>query len=151
MKAHSRTTQGNVEFEGTAEEYAEVILLHGGSLDGAPESRADLIRRILRRMDVSDGQKLLYKALYDAGDQGLSYPDLTAAVRTPADDPEKKPEDKLNGILGGLGRRINATEGIEGEPGVELLFDVQRANGVWHYRMRSEFREVLDSEGFDWL
>ncbi len=102
------------------------------------------IKRVLTRIRIPRGQKQLYKALYDASEKGLSATDLASQMNRKGD---------LPGILGALGGRINYTPGIEGKPGVELLFNMEQREGVWHYTMKPELRQTLENLNPppDWL
>lgn len=96
-----------------------------------------MIRRVLTRIPIPRGQLMLYKALYEAGRRGLTTTEL-------ADRILRKNRDELAGILGALGHRINGTDGIESECGIELLFDVDKSNGETHYHMRPVLRHEID-------
>jgi uncharacterized protein with ParB-like and HNH nuclease domain len=97
------------------------------------------LRWMLSRRVVSCGQKAVYEALYDAGDAGLSGEQLAKAVnRTP---------QQLAGVLGGMGTRINKTEGLEDGKGINHIFDLWEENGDLFYRLKPEFRAVLKDEG----
>lgn len=112
---------------------------------GEPLTTPRLIRRVLRRHHVPPGQRALYRALHDAGDDGLAFAALAAAAG-------RSPEE-LSGVLGGLGRRINATRGIETlpePPGVSLFFEQKASappDGGWGWAMRPELRAALDELG----
>ncbi len=104
------------------------------------EVSVDAVRRMLTRRPVPDGQRVLYRALYQAGDQGLSRSDLAVAMN--------RSKLQLSGVLGALGRRINRTEGLEGKEGILIVFDASMlGDGDWHYRMRPVLREALEAEG----
>ena len=105
---------------------------------------AESILLILTRMPpVPLGQKQLYKALYNAGDRGLTAKALTKRMGR---------EGHFAGIMGALGTRVNYTKGIEGKPGVTLLFDIQQVeDGQLHYRMKPELRKALETLNPDWL
>ena len=107
-----------------------------GLMDGPPAGTADepisaarLVRRVLRRHRIPPTQRAVYQALYEAGDDGLEFAALAAATG--------RSTEELSGVLGGLGRRINATHGIETlpePPGVNLLFDYKATappGGAW--------------------
>jgi len=97
------------------------------------------IRRMLTRISISRGQQALYKALYQASEQGLSAAELATAMG--------RSRSQFAGVLGALGRRINGTEGLEGKGGIEVVLDISATDdGDWHYRMRSILREALEAE-----
>lgn len=116
---------------------------------GEPLSEARLVRRVLKRHRVPPTQRALYKALYEAGDEGLDFSTLAATIGHSTEE--------LSGILGGLGRRVNATPGIESlpePPGVTLLFDYRESappGGSWGWAMRPQTRAVLEAVGPPWL
>jgi hypothetical protein len=98
------------------------------------------VRRMLTRRPIPEGQRVLYKALFEAGDEGLSRCDLARATN--------RSKHGLAGVLGALGHRINGTEGLEGKGGIEAVIDVSMSDeGDWHYRMRPVLREALKAEG----
>lgn len=104
------------------------------------EVTVDDIRRMLTRIPISYGQRTIYKALYAAGDQGLSSSGLAAAL-----DGSRA---QLSGVLGALGRRVNGTEGLEGKGGTGLILEISLLDdGDWCYRMRQVLREALEAEG----
>jgi hypothetical protein len=85
------------------------------------------------------GQRVLYKALYQAGEEGLCREELAIAVG--------RTRHQLSGILGALGRRINTTKGLEGKGGIEVVIETSRTTGGgWRYRMRPILREALEAE-----
>lgn len=105
-------------------------------------------RRLLTRLPIPRGQQQIYKALYQAGDKGLTARELEERIG--------RRRSELPGIMGALGRRINSTPGI-GEakkPGIALLFDIAKLNngaGEWHYRMTAMLREALEGLNPEWL
>lgn len=123
--------------------------LGGMSEEGREQSRQRLVRRVLRRHRIPPAQLALYRALYEAGDDGLDFNSLAATIDRSAEE--------LSGVLGGLGRRINATPGIGAlpePPGVTLLFEQKESappSGGWGWAMRSELRAALEEMGLPWL
>jgi hypothetical protein len=104
------------------------------------EATVGQVRRVLTRIPIPYGQRTLYKALYEAGDEGLSKSDLAATMNRSAHE--------LAGVLGALGRRVNSTEGLEGKGGIEAVLEVSKLeDGDWHYRMLPVLREALEIEG----
>jgi hypothetical protein len=140
-----------LNFVGTAEEFATVAHLFAQSrtdlvtpaeravstTSSADDTTSEIIRRVLRRRQIPDGQRALYKALYAAGDRNVSQTELAAAMG--------RTEQELSGVLGALGNRVNGTEGSE-EQGVELLLYRNMMDGEMHYRLRPEVFEVLRRE-----
>jgi hypothetical protein len=108
-----------------------------------------VVRRVLKRHRVPPAQRALYKALYEAGDDGLDFATLAATIG--------RSTEELSGVLGGLGRRVNATPGVDTlpeTPGVELLFEHKESappNGTWGWAMKAELREVLLQLKPEWL
>lgn len=102
--------------------------------------------QVLTRLSVPSNQQLLYKALYDAGENGLVYGDLLQKL--------DRSTGELAGILGALGRRINNTPGYgkSAKPGTGMIMSWERLpNGEWGYKMRPEFRAVLIRLSPSWL
>ena len=100
----------------------------------------ELMKRVLTRLDVPAGQRDLFKALYAAGDAGLSAGELSRAIgRTPSE---------LAGVLGALGHRVQRTEGVPpGKPlGILLLVEIREQDKEWRYWLRPAFRKVLESD-----
>ena len=120
----------------------------GGHHDERDHSPQRLMRRVLRRHRIPPAQRALYRALYEAGDEGLDFNSLAAAVG--------RSTEELSGVLGGLGRRINATPGIgtlPEPPGVTLLFEQKPSappGGGWGWAMRPELRAALEEMGLPW-
>jgi hypothetical protein len=97
------------------------------------------VRYMLTRRLIPEGQKVLYQALYSAGDKGLSNSDLTVRLG--------RTRLQLAGILGALGARINNTPGLENMGGILAIFEVaELSNGDYLYRMRPVLREALELE-----
>jgi hypothetical protein len=121
----------------------------GGAGDGGHELTPQrLVRRVLRRHRIPPTQRALYRALYEAGDDGLDFVSLAAAVG--------RSVEEMSGVLGGLGRRVNATPGVgtlAEPPGVGLLFEQKPSAppaGGWGWAMRPETRVALEEMGLPW-
>lgn len=120
-----------------------------GSAPSEPVSEEQLIRRVIRRHRVPPGQRALYTTLLEAGEEGLDFATLAARMG--------RSTEELSGVLGALGRRINATPGIESlpePPGVALLFNYKESappKGEWGWAMKPVLREVLERGDFRWL
>ncbi len=121
----------------------------GGAGDGGHELTPQrLVRRVLRRHRIPPTQRALYRALYEAGDDGLDFASLAAAVG--------RSVEEMSGVLGGLGRRVNATPGVgtlAEPPGVGLLFEQKPSAppaGGWGWAMRPETRVALEEMGLPW-
>ena len=102
--------------------------------------RLSLIKRVLSRLPPSNGQRAVYRALYQAGDAGLTWPQLYEGTG--------RTNREMMGTLGTLGRRINETDGAErfGWPGIGLLLDIRRVDGDLCYRLQPFFRRALDED-----
>ncbi len=104
-------------------------------------------KRVLTRRAVSRGQKQLYKALYDAGDAGLTNDEMVRIMG-------RRDRQDLVGILGALGGRVNNTPGYgrAARPGIEMLLIIESAPGEqWRYYLRPETRETLEELNPPWL
>lgn len=106
-----------------------------------------LIRDIIERQPkLPNGQKALYNALFSAAEDGLDYSTLAARM--------ERTEKQLSGILGALGRRVNNTKGIEGEPGILFFLTYKNSappNGKWGWAMSPELKQVLENGNYSWL
>lgn len=104
------------------------------------ESDLELMTRVLTRIPVPWGQRQLFRALYDAGENGLTGAELAELMG-------RRP-DQLAGVLGALGHRINRTAArTDGRVvGTDLILRWEQRNGEWTLRLRPEFREVLESD-----
>ena len=109
-----------------------------------PSSEA-LALILTRNGGSSYGQKAVYRALYAAGDSGLTYSKLASEIG--------RTEPQLNGVLGALGNRVNGTNGINGTPGITCLVQIWREapGGEWQYRLLDQFRELLEQSEFKHL
>ena len=138
-------------------------LAEPAAADDEPLSAARLVRRVLRRLSfghlfaggrvlrrhrIPPTQRAVYRVLYEAGDDGLDFGALAAATG--------RTTEELSGVLGGLGRRVNATPGIETlaeAPAVNLLFEHRESappGGGWGWAMRPELRQALEDLGLPW-
>jgi hypothetical protein len=121
----------------------------GGAGEGGHELTPQrLVRRVLRRHRIPPTQRAVYRALYEADDDGLDFVSLAAAVG--------RSVEELSGVLGGLGRRVNATPGVGAlaePPGVTLFFEKKPSappGGGWGWAMRPETRVALEEMGLPW-
>ncbi len=109
----------------------------------APED----FQRLLTRIPVPEGQRQLYKALYDAGAKGLTHAELIAVMG-------RRDMQDLAGVLGALGRRVNGTPGYgeENQPGTNMVIDWEPLpEGKWRLRLKPEMRAVLEALSPAWL
>ncbi len=107
---------------------------------------SDGIWHVLTRIPIPGGQQKVYRALYDAHDQGLTAIELAQHIG--------RDVKELSGVLGALGTRINQTEGsgLAVKPGIALVFGMQKlANNQWQYRMLPELRAALEKLNPPWL
>jgi hypothetical protein len=103
-----------------------------------PGTPVDIVRRVLTRMEIPNGQQILFAALYESGEVGLTNTELSVKLG--------RTRHELVGILGALGRRINNTPGTDDDPGIGHLFDIEPSGYEWRYRMRPALREALEIE-----
>jgi hypothetical protein len=109
----------------------------------------EIIRRIIERNPpTQQSQKDLYKAFFDAGDKGLKISQIATALGIT--------REQVYGVLGALGRRINNTKGVEGKPGILLLFEIKRYDtnedsDNWGWALRTEVRSCLAKTNYVWL
>ena len=127
-------------FEATKRDKATV----GTEVEGpTPED----YHRLLTRRPVPLGQRQLYKALYDAGETGLTHAELVEAMR-------RRDTRDLGGVLGALGRRINATPGYgkKERPGGYMALSWELLDdGQWRLRLLPEMRTALEALNPDWF
>lgn len=102
---------------------------------------------IERNPPIPPGQKVLYKALYTAGNNGLTIPQLAVAM--------ERTESQIYGALGALGRQINNTQGVEGTPGINYILEYFNnvgpgADSSRGWRIRPEMRQALKTGGYSW-
>ncbi len=101
------------------------------------EQRIQLIATVITRLPLTLNQICLFKALYQVGDYWVSKSELAYRMQ--------EHEVIVDKILGGLGKRINDTEGI-GQPydGYGLLMAWETYHDELHYRILPELRTVID-------
>lgn len=102
--------------------------------------------RLLTRRPIPRGQRQLYKALYDAGEVGLSHAELAETIGRDA--------GAVRGILGALGRRANKTPGYgqDQKPGSAMALSWEELdNGQWRLNLLPEMRSALEILDPDWL
>jgi len=103
------------------------------------EITIDAVRLLLTRIRVPKGQIALYKALYDAGENGLTNTELVKIMG--------KTRQSLAGVLGALGNRINNTPGFESEGNINAVFEIITASYDDNlYTMRPILKEALEIE-----
>ena len=102
---------------------------------------------VLTRRPVPRGQQQLYKALYDAGDVGLTQDELIEVMG-------RRDRYDLAGVMGALGRRVNNTPGYSQEktPGMGMALTwEQTRDGQWRYCLRPGMRRALRELNPSWL
>jgi hypothetical protein len=146
-----KATVEGVEIEGTPSEIAEFIAIAKSQDIGvsaiAPEAgpeQADLddnpisqrfAYRALRRLPLSDAQKGLLRALRNRLPNWMLSSELKAELNCSA--------TQLGGILGGLGRRVSATNGFKSGLSLwECKWDEDE--GQWAYRLPANVTAALD-------
>ncbi|MGI6206654.1 MAG: hypothetical protein ACOYEW_00460 [Anaerolineae bacterium] len=148
-----------VEFEGTPEEYAQFLAIRGQPRSGEAEQHpvdevaekgADrstalvrFLQDVLNRRELGENYKQLLASLYEAGDAGLLRRDLVQKLGLS--------DSQLSGILGALGRRIEATPGVDtagrpGRTGTGHMMESDKVGGIWRYRLIPEAREAIEKE-----
>jgi CBS domain-containing protein len=114
---------------------------------GPDEPAHDDYLRVLTHIPVPRGQQQLYKALYDAGDEGLTHDELVEAMG-------RRDLQDLSGVLGALGRRISGVPGYgqARRPGVEMVIARETAaDGPQRLRLVPEMRAALEELDPGWL
>jgi hypothetical protein len=102
------------------------------------EDLVKLMQSVIARTFIPLGQVLLYKALYEAGEEGVRRGELHEKMDLA--------RDQISGVLGGLGRRVNYTSAVGAEkPGSELLIRWGRVGGKMRYFLRPEAREAIEA------
>ena len=99
-------------------------------------------RIIERNPELSPVHQTLFRFLYNAGDGGLTYEDISNQMG--------KTVEELTGIFGALAKRINNTAGVDGNDGVYLMFEGNRDSMDWGWCMRPELREVIQESDYPW-
>jgi hypothetical protein len=121
--------------------------IEGASAGGPDEPTREDYRRVLTHIPVPRGQQQLYKALYDAGDEGLTHDELVVVMG-------RRDRRDLSGVLGALGRRISGIPGY-GEarrPGVEMVIAYEPlADGQHRLRLVPGMRAALEELEPAWL
>jgi hypothetical protein len=117
------------------------------SAGGPSEPAHEDYVRVLTHIPVPRGQQQLYKALYDAGDEGLTHDELVEAMG-------RRDRQDLSGVLGALGHRISGVPGY-GEarrPGVEMVISYEQlADGQQRLRLVPGMRRALEELDPGWL
>jgi uncharacterized protein with ParB-like and HNH nuclease domain/predicted transport protein len=120
----------------------------GAGSDGVGGVALEDVRRMLTRIEIPDGQRALYEALYDAEGRWLTMSELADAM--------ERELSELPGLLGALGRRINETPGLRRDEndnlrGIGAVLDGESPStsgtGDWMYRMKPVLRAALEAEG----
>lgn len=119
----------------------------GAAKTSAEEPTFEDYHRLLTRRRVPRGQRQLYKALYDAGDAGLTHAELVEAMN-------RRDTRAIRGVLGALGRRANETPGYgqREKPGSGMAISWEELDdGQWRLRLLPEMRTALEVLDPDWL
>jgi len=109
-------------------------------MNAQPSDAANAVQRVLRNGPMPNGQRALLRALYEAGQAGLTGPELAAQL--------DRDEQQLGRLLARLGRRVRRTPGaaILQRPGITLMLDITPAEGQWRYKLRGAVRQALDAQ-----
>jgi hypothetical protein len=114
---------------------------------GPTEPTQEDYLRVLTHIPVPAGQQQLYRALYAAGDRGLTHEELVEAMG-------RRDLQDLSGVLGALGHRISGVPGY-GEarrPGVEMVISYEQlADGQQRLRLEPEMCQALEKLNPGWL
>lgn len=97
----------------------------------------DVLVQVLTRREIPRGQITLLKELYNRDDEFVSSSELISRIRW--GDKERFP-----GVLGAFAGRINATEGVTGNPGIEVFLERKWIDSDLHYRLRPESKEAIE-------
>jgi len=139
-------------FDGTAEEFNEVAQSLSDATTASDISKGDMasgkdevvepkeaIRKMLKRISISNGQRAVYRALSEGE---MKYEDLLKKIG--------KTSGELAGVLGALGRRINNTKEIHqaGVPGsVTAVLHYRKENDELYLSLTKDAEQVLKEEG----
>lgn len=97
------------------------------------------VRRMLTRIPVPNGQILLYRALLEVGNTGITGGELAKQLN--------RTRSQLAGILGALGVRINNTKGLENKGGLETIITIQQLKGgEYLYKLKPVLKRALEEE-----
>lgn len=116
-------------------------------IDNQTGDNIQTIQRILERSpSIPRGQIDLYRVLYLAGEAGLKMEDIAVQMG--------RTRREFSGVLGALGRRINHTAGVEGDPGVNYLLrwvtDVNGEIGTYGWSLSDKLRQVIKNNTYWW-
>lgn len=105
----------------------------------ANNTQVNKLRKMITRRRVPQGQLDLFQIVYQSGDDGISWSELVNKMN--------RTRKQMSGVLGALGVRINFTEGLDDDEGINHVFDIWEIEGEWYYRMKPEFKEAIEQEG----
>jgi CBS domain-containing protein len=114
---------------------------------GPDEPTHDDYLVVLTHIPVPPGQQQLYKALYDAGDDGLTHDQLVETMG-------RRDRQDLSGVLGALGHRISGVPGYgqTRRPGVKMVIAYEQLpDGQQRVRLVPEMRKALEELNPGWL
>jgi predicted transcriptional regulator len=116
-----------------------------------PESKQDQptledFKRLLTRRHLPDGQRQLYRALYHAGEDGLSRDELVELMG-------RRDRNELAGVIGALGTRVNYTPGYGKtyKPGVGMAIVFRKTMDGTRLSLAPGLRAALEELGPAWL
>lgn len=115
--------------------------------EGGKRPTPEDYQRLLTRRRVPRGQRQLYKALYDAGDAGLTHAELAEVMG-------RRDVLAIRGVLGALGKRVNQTPGFgqREQPGSGMALSWEElVDGQWRLRLLPAMRTALETLDPDWL
>jgi predicted transcriptional regulator len=132
-------------FEGRRRaEAAETESILPGSEKVKPEP--DDFYQLLTRRRLPAGQRDLYKALYEAGESGLTREELVTVMG-------RRDLQDLGGVLGALGTRVNYTPGYGQtyKPGTDMVIEKHKTMDGEKLVMMPGLREALERLDPEWL
>lgn len=104
---------------------------------GSKEKRIRLIMNSITKKPLTFSQVILIKSLYESGNHWVSKSELAYRM-------QESSESRVDKILGGLGKRINETEGVVPPfDGIGLMMGLDMYHGELHYRILPELIIVV--------
>jgi hypothetical protein len=101
------------------------------------------LEQVLRRTGMERGQITLLKELYEREGKSVSSAELGERIRG-YDAIEESPEDSIPGVLGAFGRRINESDTVVEEDGIEVFIDREKRDNLTYYKLKPEAREAVE-------
>lgn len=105
--------------------------------------QASQLEKVLRRTGMKRGQITLLKELYERDGEYVSSAELGERIRG-YDVIDELPEDSIPGVLGAFGRRINESDMIVQEDGIEVFIDREKRDNLSYYKLKPDAREAVE-------